>query len=100
MTGSARWEILEKIGAYAAVELSTEEARETKRFILEEPKAWRLANSYIRLLALLGAIGEESLRQKRSQTTPSSGQRVADGEWRAAPTRRNEGGQLEPYRET
>lgn len=50
---------MEKIGAYAAGELSAEEARETKRFVLEDPEGWRLANSYARLLALLGAIGEE-----------------------------------------
>jgi anti-sigma factor RsiW len=58
--GSDRWETLEKIGAYAASELPAEEAREVERLILEDPEALRLAESYLRMLALLGAIGEES----------------------------------------
>ena len=52
------WEILEKIGAYAASELSPEEAREVEQTILEDPNALRMAESYLRMLALLGAIGE------------------------------------------
>jgi anti-sigma factor RsiW len=54
------WEVLERIGAYAASELSPEEAREVERMILEDPDASRLAESYLRMLALLGAIGEET----------------------------------------
>lgn len=85
VNGSVRWEILEKIGAYAAGELSAEEARETQQFILEEPKAWCLANSYARLLALLGAIGEESLDPSEAiaedaiHWAASGGRRVAGG---------------------
>jgi hypothetical protein len=60
VSGSAGWEILEKIGAYAASELSGEEAREVEQLILEDPEALKLAESYLRMLALLGAIGDES----------------------------------------
>ena len=56
----ARWEMLERIGAYAAGELPGEEARHVERLILEDPDALRLAESYLRMLALLAAIGEES----------------------------------------
>ena len=55
-----RWEILEKIGAYAASELSPEEMREVELLILDDPEALRLAESYLRMLAMLGAIGEET----------------------------------------
>ena len=57
--GRERWEILEKIGAYAASELSPEEMREVEQLILEDAQALRLAESYLRMLAMLGAIGEE-----------------------------------------
>jgi anti-sigma factor RsiW len=57
--GADRWEILERVGAYAASELSAEEAREVEVLILEDPEALRLAESYVRILALLGAIGDE-----------------------------------------
>ena len=60
MIGPDRWEILERIGAYAAGELSGEEARETERFILEDPDGRRLAESYARMLVLLAAVGQES----------------------------------------
>ena len=60
MIGSDRWEVLERIGAYAAGELVGEEARETERLILENSEARRLAASYVRMMALLGAIGQES----------------------------------------
>ncbi len=56
MIWSDRWEMLERIGAYAASELSPEETREVEQMILE---ALRLAESYLRMLALLGAVGEE-----------------------------------------
>jgi anti-sigma-K factor RskA len=55
-----RWEMLERIGAYAAGELSGEEAREVERLILENAEVRRLAGSYVRLLTLLRIIGEES----------------------------------------
>ena len=60
MIGADRWEILERIGAYAAGELVGEEARETERLILENPEARQLADSYVRMMALLGAIGRET----------------------------------------
>jgi hypothetical protein len=52
--------MLEKVGAYAASELPSGEAREVERLILEDPEVLRLAESYVRMLALLGAIGDES----------------------------------------
>jgi anti-sigma factor RsiW len=55
-----RWKLLERIGAYAASELSAGEAREVERLIGEDPEALRVAESYLRMLALLGAIGDES----------------------------------------
>ncbi len=60
MNGLDRWETLEKIGAYAASELPSEESREVEQLILEDPEALRLAESYLRMIALLGAIGDES----------------------------------------
>ncbi|CAN5205455.1 hypothetical protein BH24ACT19_BH24ACT19_16450 [soil metagenome] len=60
MTGADRWKVLERIGEFAAGELPGEEAREIERFILEDPEGQRLAASYIRMLALLDAIGEET----------------------------------------
>jgi anti-sigma factor RsiW len=59
-TGADRWETLERIGAYTAGELSVEEAREVEQLIREDPEALRLAESYLRMLALLGAIGDEA----------------------------------------
>ncbi len=59
MMAPKEWEVLERIGAYAASELSPEEAREVERMILDDPEALRLAESYLRMLALLGAVGEE-----------------------------------------
>ncbi len=60
MNGPNRWETLEEIGAYAASELSPEEAREVEQTVLENPEALRTAESYLRMLALMGVIGEES----------------------------------------
>ena len=60
MNGPNRWETLEKIGAYAASELSPEEAREVEQTVLENPEALRTAESYLRMLALISVIGEES----------------------------------------
>jgi anti-sigma factor RsiW len=54
-----KWEVLEMIGAYAASELSPEEARQVEQMILDDPQALRLAESYMKMLALLGAVGEE-----------------------------------------
>lgn len=55
-----RWEIVERIGAYAAGELSGEEAREAERLIREAPEALELAESYTRLLDCLSAVGRDS----------------------------------------
>jgi len=60
VTGADRWEVLERLGEFAAGELPGQEAREIERFILEDPEGQRLAASYVRMLALLGAIGEET----------------------------------------
>ena len=54
MMAPNRWELLEKIGAYAASELPPDEARQVERMILDEPQALGLAESYLRMLALLG----------------------------------------------
>ena len=60
MIGSDRWEVLERIGAYAASELSPQEARDVEQLILKDAEALRLAESYLGMLALLGAAGEET----------------------------------------
>jgi anti-sigma-K factor RskA len=54
-----RWEILEKVGAYAAGELEYEEARGVERLIYERPDCRRLAESYTRMLVMLDTIGSE-----------------------------------------
>ena len=56
-----RWEVLEKIGAYAAGELEGEEAREAERLIFERPDYRRLAESYSRMLVMLSTLGSEPL---------------------------------------
>ena len=55
-----RLKLLEDIGAYAASELSGEEARKVEWLILEDPEALKLAESYTRLLAFLGTMSRES----------------------------------------
>jgi hypothetical protein len=54
-----RWEVLEKVGAYAAGELEGEEAREAEQLIFERPDYWRLAESYARMLVMLSTLGDE-----------------------------------------
>jgi anti-sigma-K factor RskA len=54
-----RWEVLEKIGAYAAGELEGEEAREAEQLIFEHPDYRRLAESYARMLVMLTTLGNE-----------------------------------------
>jgi hypothetical protein len=44
--------MLERIGAYAASELSLEEMREVEQLILEDAEALRLAETYLRMLAM------------------------------------------------
>ena len=54
-----RWEILEKVGAYAAGELEGEEAREVEQLMYERPDYRRLAESYTRMLVMLDTLGNE-----------------------------------------
>lgn len=54
-----RWELLERIGAYAAGELEGEEAREVEQLIFERPDYRRLAESYSRMLVMLTTLGNE-----------------------------------------
>ena len=58
-SGDQRWEILEKVGAYAAGELEGEEAREVERLMFERPDYRRLAESYTRMLVMLDTLGDE-----------------------------------------
>jgi anti-sigma-K factor RskA len=57
-----RWEVLEKIGAYAAGELEGEEAREAEQLIFERPDYRRLAESYARMLVMLTTLGQRAGR--------------------------------------
>ena len=54
-----RWEILEKVGSYAAGELEGEPAREVERLMYERPDYRRLAESYTRMLVMLDTLGNE-----------------------------------------
>ncbi len=54
-----RWEVLEKIGAYAAGELDGEEAREAEALIFERPDYRRLSESYARMLVMLNTFADE-----------------------------------------
>ena len=54
-----RWEILEKVGAYAAGELEGEEAHEVEQLMYERPDCRRLADSYTRMLVMLDTLGNE-----------------------------------------
>ena len=56
-----RWEVLEKIGAYAAGELEGEEAREAEQLIFERPDYRRLAESYARMLVMLTTLRYEEV---------------------------------------
>ena len=59
VAGVERWEVLEKIGAYAAGELEGEEAREAEQLIFDRPDYRRLAESYARMLVMLSTLGSE-----------------------------------------
>jgi anti-sigma-K factor RskA len=61
VSGVERWEILEKIGAYAAGELEGEEAREAEQLTFERPDYRRLAESYARMLVMLSTLGSEEI---------------------------------------
>ena len=56
-----RWEMLEKVGAYAAGELEGEGAREVERLMFERPDYRRLAESYTRMLVMLDTLGNEPI---------------------------------------
>jgi anti-sigma-K factor RskA len=56
-----RWEVLEKIGAYAAGELDGEEIREAQQLIYDRPEYRRLAESYARMLVMLSTLGSEEV---------------------------------------
>jgi anti-sigma-K factor RskA len=55
-----RIEVLERIGAYAAGELSEEEARETERLLREDPDQRRTAEAYNRMFVLLSVMQQEA----------------------------------------
>ena len=74
-----RWEILERIGAYAAGELSDEQAKKTARLVLEDAQARRLANSNAGMLTLLRVVGEE--RPEPPQEVVAIAERVV---WRVS----------------
>jgi anti-sigma-K factor RskA len=59
--GVERWEVLEKIGAYAAGELEGEEAREAEQLIFERAEYRRLTESYARMLVMLSTLGSEEV---------------------------------------
>jgi anti-sigma-K factor RskA len=61
MTPEQRWEVLEKIGAYAAGELEGEEVREVEQLIFDRLDYRRLAESYARMLVILSALGSEEV---------------------------------------
>ena len=59
--GVERWEVLEKIGAYAAGELEGEEVREAEQLIFDRPAFRRVAESYARMLVMLSTLGSEEV---------------------------------------
>jgi anti-sigma-K factor RskA len=61
VAGVERWEVLEKIGAYAAGELEGEKAREAEQLILDKPDYRHLAESYARMLLMLSTLGSEEV---------------------------------------
>jgi hypothetical protein len=64
--GEQRWEMLERIGAYAAGELEGDEAREVEQLIFERPDYRRLAESYARMLVMLTTLGNEPVEAPES----------------------------------
>ena len=55
-----RWEMLKRVGDYAAGELSSEESHHVERLVREDAECRRVAEAYARMLALLRVIGAES----------------------------------------
>ncbi len=64
-----RWEVLEKIGAYAAGELEGEEAREAEQLIFDRPDCRRLAESYARMLVMLSTLSNEPVEAPEAIVT-------------------------------
>ncbi len=64
--GEELWEVLEKIGAYAAGELEGEEAREAEQLIFDRPDYRRLAESYARMLVMLSTLGNENVEAPKA----------------------------------
>ena len=58
-TDDRRWEILEKVGSFAAGELEDQEAREVEQLMYGRPDLRRLAESYTRMLVMLDTLGNE-----------------------------------------
>jgi anti-sigma-K factor RskA len=59
--GAERWEVLEKIGAYASGELEVDKVREAEQLIFDRPEYRRLAESYARMLVMLSTLGSEEV---------------------------------------
>ena len=57
-----RWEILEKVGSYAAGDLEGEEAREAEQLIFGRADYRRLAESYARMLVMLSTLSNEPVK--------------------------------------
>jgi anti-sigma factor RsiW len=57
--GEQQWEMLERIGAYAAGELGDEETREVEQLLFERPEYRGVAESYTRMLVMLTTFGSE-----------------------------------------
>ncbi|MGH3146852.1 MAG: hypothetical protein ACRDTR_13735 [Rubrobacter sp.] len=60
MMGRSRVEMLERIGAYAAGELSGEEASAMERLILTDPESRHLMETYDRMFVLLSVMQQEA----------------------------------------
>ena len=54
------WKMLQRIGDYAADELSGEQFLVARRFVLEDDQIRHLAEAYARMLVLLRAVGAQS----------------------------------------
>ena len=54
------WKMLQRIGDYAADELSGEQFLKTLRLVLEDDQIRHVAEAYVRMLALLRAVGTQS----------------------------------------
>ena len=77
-SGENNWELLEMIGAYAADELDSEEARETERLLLANGDRQRLVESYTRMFrpALGDGRGISRGAERRYQLCHPAGLRL------------------------